>query len=135
MPDFSEHLTLGDDGNWVFNDGELQAIISQEEMKRIFSYENMTEDELRSLAKDIFRGSIFTSDQCPSDMLGSVFMITVFLDDAVRAEWTLRDVTMLFEDVSKSAKMSVNGYPVFFSCRSINREEHVILRKLLDEMK
>lgn len=84
----------------------------------------MAPEEIGKLAERIVRGEIFTDCHIhPNDresMTLSVFMVLALGGlEGVDPE----DIGMLWEENSKAAPRSVNGYPCFFSVHLVNRED------------
>lgn len=132
MPNFDDFLKLDDDGKWVYDDGQLQAVFDPEEMQYILSYEPRSNETICEIAKGIMSGSIFSSDQCPPRLLTFVFMILALMGPKHLVENILRDITLYYEMMSKAVPRGINGYPIFLSCQMMNRDEH---RRLREELK
>lgn len=87
-------------------------------------YNPKTDEEIKNLALDFCNGRIFTSLQIhPNEqkrMLSSVFMVLAFMKKEQIEEMQRQKIQMVYADMSEAMKMSVNGYPIFFSCAMLN---------------
>ena len=95
-----------------------------------------TPDELKELAKSIFKGEIFTDRHVkPNEgvTLGMIFMPLMFLDGKYLEE--AKKVGMIYAHMKDAYSRSINGYPTFFtmSCLSIDDTETVL--KHYDKLK
>jgi hypothetical protein len=85
---------------------------------------DMPDEELRKLAVDYVENKIFTSTQIrEEDLLPTIFMPVLF---GLFSGWTkeeLKEVGFLYEYLTEAGPRAVNGYPIFFSCRVINRND------------
>lgn len=86
----------------------------------------MTDDEINSLAEDIYRDRVFTSNHVrPGDlnMLPVIFVPLVFADKKF-IEMMQKDAPgMIYEHFSEAGPRSVNGYPTFFSFHIVSQED------------
>lgn len=84
-----------------------------------------TDQELKDIAKDIYRNNIFTDwhIENPEDIKLS-FMILRFMEKE-----DFEDVGLVYEYMSKAGPRSVNGLPTFMSCRLLNIKEVVVVRE------
>lgn len=82
-----------------------------------------TDQELRQIALDLADGKIFCNRHVPpndSRMLLSIFMILSLMENA--NQW-VRDAGLIYEYLSEAGPRSINGYPMFMSCRKLNIED------------
>jgi hypothetical protein len=88
------------------------------------TYQRKTDDEIKALARRVYRNEVFVSwsIDSPTD-LPMVFMILSLLDRATVRRLIDDDIQFFYEDYDKAGPTSVNGYPVFFSCHFLNRED------------
>lgn len=119
------------DGVWVHDDGHLQATFTQEELERLVAYEPRSDEEIRQIAHGIRDGEIFCSDQCHPEDLPRVFMTFGLMGPKNAIELKIRDITLVYESLSAAGPHAINGMPMFFSLRLMNRDEH---RKLTAEL-
>lgn len=95
--------------------------MDKDEMKQ-----KLTDDEINALAEDIYRERVFTSDHIRKGdltMLPSIFVPLVFADKKMREE-ILKDAPgMIYEHLSEAGRLSINGYPIFFSLHIVSQED------------
>lgn len=77
--------------------------------------------EITEIAAGIVKGRIFTAAQVPRDMLRVVFL-PLISDDI---DWP--NLGNVVEDISKAAELSVNGLPMFLSCRLIHKDDWSVI--------
>ena len=92
------------------------------------NYTPKTEDELKGIAKDLWAGKIFSDRHINSlkddpNVLGMVFMPMVFMSNETRKKLSNLKVSFIYEYLSKASPRSINGMPVFFSCRTLTELE------------
>ena len=103
---------------------------------------NLSEDSLQKLAKDIAMEKVFCSYFLkPSEqqnLLGSIFMPLLF--GAVEKE-DIDNLGFVCEYYDQAGPRAINGYPMFFSCQLITKHdaEKIVakvdsIRKLLDRL-
>lgn len=83
-----------------------------------------TNDELRTIALDFYKGLIFSDKHLSSkeiDMLPKIFMPLIFLSEKQREE--MKNVGLIYEYNSKAGPMGINGYPIFSSMNCLTKEE------------
>lgn len=91
-----------------------------------------TLEQLRELAADIVDGKVFTTNHIrPEDvrLIPSLFIPLAFADEEHRA--TLENVAMVYEYIEKAGPRSVNGYPAFFSCKFLTKEEYDVMQPFI----
>lgn len=84
--------------------------------------------KLNKLALDTFRGEVFYSQQIEDkSLINVVFAALQFLNEEQAALLSVRidsgDVAVFYEYYSYSGSISVIGYPMFFSHKTLNRDE------------
>ena len=82
-----------------------------------------TEEELKTLALDIFQEKVFTTLHIPENeghMIRSIFM-PIGLGGLTPEQ--AAEVGMLYEYLSQAGPRSVNGYPCFFSVQCVNKAD------------
>ena len=99
-----------------FQNGISEKITNQ-------SYIPKTDKELKQLALDIHSNLVFTSRHLDSvGMLPRVFQILIFLKKEVRQWMIENEVYFFYEYLDKQLRrMSINGYPIFFSLHYLNK--------------
>jgi len=95
-----------------------------------------SDEELKQLALDYYKGLIFTDRQCrtPEDVQ-SVFMILFFMNKKQIEDLQKEPPKLIFEYYDKAGRMAVNGYPTFFSCSFLNEEEFKKFSEFFDKIK
>lgn len=86
--------------------------------------ERLTEDEIKDTVRGLVTGRIYTGTMVPPDMLSTVFMPIVM---GALTDIDPDTVGNVIADISKAADMSINGYPVFFSCRIVHRDDWAVI--------
>jgi hypothetical protein len=80
----------------------------------------MEDKERRKLAMEIATGKVFGSWMVPKgqeQMLSSIFIVLVLGGKLPE------DTAQVYEYYSEAGPLSVNGYPIFFSCRVIKQDD------------
>lgn len=85
----------------------------------------LTEDDMKSVATGLVKGHIFTGSQCPPDLLPMVFFPLMALQADYEVDW--EDVGNLYEDISKASNRAVNGFPFFFSCHIVHKDDWAVI--------
>lgn len=88
----------------------------------------LTDDELRKFVDDFASGQIFTSNHLPAsdlDMMKTIFMPLAFgaLDGYTPED--IADIGVVYEYLDAQGPRSVNGYPIFMSCRLMRKGDWV----------
>jgi hypothetical protein len=86
-----------------------------------------TDKELRQLAKRVVNREIFISNQ--SDVIQMSFLVLALAGPDQIPE----DVGAVYEEMSKAGPRSINGYPCFFSCQFLTREETKLVVGYINE--
>lgn len=94
-----------------------------------------SEEELRTIARDIIYGKAFSDLNFrhkgeASNMIGSVFMPILLMGNKQRNH-LIRYVKpqLMFEYLDKAGPIAVNGYPTFFSVQFISLKEWPVFSK------
>lgn len=95
------------------------------------NYSVKTDREVKELARDWMEGRIYTSDDLRRDRpnasameLGMTFMPIALAKQTQLDEMRAADITLLYEYMTKAEPRSINGRPIFFSVRYLNRTDH-----------
>lgn len=83
-----------------------------------------TDDELRTFVNDLASGQIFTSNHLPASDLDMMKMIFMPLAFGALGDYTPEDVAdigIVYEYLDAQGPRSVNGYPMFMSCRLMRK--------------
>jgi|APSaa5957512535_1039671.scaffolds.fasta_scaffold158137_3 hypothetical protein len=97
-----------------------------------------TDKELRELAFYIFENKVFGtwsfhSDAEMNNLMGMVFMPILFMPLDER-EKLVEEVIHIYEFYDQAGPRSINGKPIFMSCRFITKEEWPKITKYVDEL-
>jgi len=88
----------------------------------------MTNQELVKIAEDIHAGQIFTDRHIApgvrQEMVPMIFL-PIALADAKMAKRIKKDKpALVYEYLDKAGPRGINGYPIFMSCRFLNKEDN-----------
>jgi len=88
------------------------------------NYTSLTDEEIKKLADEIYRGLIFTDRhiQNPDD-ISRVFMPLVLMKEEQIEEFRANPPGMIYEYMDKACPMSINGMPMFLSFRLLSKED------------
>jgi hypothetical protein len=89
--------------------------------------EPLPDKDLKDLAIAMRAGTVFSSDHLRSseaNMLGMVFMPFMLGGAALHRQIDLHDLTLFYEHLDQAGPRSINGLPMFFSMRYLNRADH-----------
>ncbi len=94
-------------------------------------YVKKSDRKLRKLAKEIYEGYVFTdyhiNQNDIDEMLERIFIPLQFMDEE-QVEW-VKNCGLIYENMEFARKETIRDYPVFDSCKTLNREDSEILRK------
>jgi hypothetical protein len=92
--------------------------------KNMVDYKPLTEEEIKKLADDIYRGFVFTDRHVrnPDDIL-RVFMPLVLFKEEQIEEFKANIPGMIYEYMDKAGPMSIDGMPMFCSFRFLSKED------------
>ena len=110
-----------------------------------------TDDELKTIAKDLYHQKIFSSSHIPkhsTHLINSIFMVLMFLsskidwkddsrinklihiylahleeDYAKRYDEYINDIGFIYESLDKALPMGINGFPIFYSCGILSKKD------------
>jgi hypothetical protein len=110
-----------------------------------------TDDELKTIAKDLYNQKIFSSANIHKHslhLINSIFMVLMFLSPKITWEDNLRmnklihiylasleedyakrydefinDIGFVYEYLDKATTTGINGYPIFYSCGILNKKD------------
>lgn len=81
--------------------------------------------DLKQIAIDLYDGKIFCdamiSEHDGSRMIGAIFLPLML--GAITSEEDAKDIGMVYEYLSEAGPRSINGYPIFFSCKFLRKNE------------
>lgn len=87
-------------------------------------YKPLTEEEIKKLADDIYKGLVFTDRhiQNPDDIT-RVFIPLVILKKEQIEEFGVNPPGLVYEYMDRAGPMAVNGMPMFLSLRMLSQED------------
>lgn len=87
-------------------------------------YRSLTDEEVKKLADDMYRGLVFTDRhiQNPGD-ISRVFMPLALLKKEQIEELKIEDPGMVYEYMDKAGPMAIDGMPMFCSFRFLSQED------------
>lgn len=104
-------------------------------------FPSMADEDLKVVARDILEQKIFTSNhirEYDMHMLGSIFIPMIF---GGADQIDLEDLGIIYEYYDEAGPSSINGYPIFFSCRMMSKADskrmwayHEKLKEMRDNM-
>ena len=90
------------------------------EQEKLRECPRMSEDDIKDTAEGLVKGRIFAASSAPPELWTAVFPIIALGGLSDIDPTTVGDI---IEDISKAGPRSVNGYPVFFSCRVVHKDD------------
>ena len=100
--------------------------------------ENQSSEFLAKLAKDIAMNLVFTSFHIPEnqmDILPSVFMPLALGALSDQTQEYILDVGMVYSNYSEAGPMGINGFPIFFSCGFLSKDDTKIVMEKVNKIK
>lgn len=92
--------------------------------RNIDDFKKLTEEEIKDLANDIYKGFVFTDRHLQSpDDLSRVFIPLIFLKEKDIEDLKKNPPGMIYEYMSEAGPRSINGMPMFLSVRMISQED------------
>src|SRR3989344_8705422 len=87
-------------------------------------YKPLTDEEIKKLADDIYKGLVFTDRHIknPGD-ISRVFMPLVLLKEEQIEELKAESPGMIYEYTDKAGPMSIDGMPMFCSFGFLSQED------------
>ena len=79
----------------------------------------MTDQELRTLARDWCEGRVCFSTHVPENLIQMVFMPLFFMTNEARQKMIDDGVYALYGKMEDAESRSINGYPIFMTMYSI----------------
>jgi len=97
---------------------------------------NISPDEVKRIAVDLFHGRIFTDRQIanPSDAQ-MVFMPLALMKPRQLKKLRSDPPGMIFEYLDKAGPRSINGMPMFPSCQMLSLEDAKTVLELYNKLK
>ena len=132
----------------------------EEKYKQKWESKSLSDDDLKKIAKDLFNGDIYTDRHCREYEILQRFLPLIFMapgkssssdtsekrDDVIYEiiereieekyykEFVSR-IGLIFEYLDKCGPTSLNGGPVFFSCRFLTKEDTIKMFDYYDKYK
>jgi len=82
-----------------------------------YLFNRYSKQEMRTFARDLHAGNIFTSHNVPVTDIPHVFLPIAFLGKRGLDQFVMQGNAVLWEYLYKAGPRSVNGNPQFFGCR------------------
>lgn len=87
-----------------------------------------TDEELKKIATDLYKGQLFTDRHIKDNRLfTNVFMPFVFMDKKQISEFRKNidngKIDLIFESIDKAGPRTINGMPIFMSFQTLDKEE------------
>lgn len=93
-------------------------------------YKSMTDEEIKKLAEDMYKGLIFTDGHVDRrEEIAMVFMPLSLMGKDDIENLTKNSPGMIYEYIDKAGPMAINGMPIFLSFRMVNMED---TKKVID---
>lgn len=86
----------------------------------------MTDEELKQVAVDIYDGKIFSDRHFSSPEEAQSLISVVFMPlgmGALKTKKQVADLGLVYEYFDKAGPRAVNGFPMFMSCRFLNKAD------------
>lgn len=102
------------------------------------THEPKTDEELKTIAKDLWAGKIFTDRHCKRERdLELVFMLLPLAsrEELEKLAKIVGEHGMLYEYIDQAMPTSVNGMPCFLSLKLLSSEEFERMSKFYDKIK
>jgi len=83
----------------------------------------LTDEKLRELALDLYRGEIFCDRHIIDQDLRMTDMIFIplgMMDKKTWAEFIIQEVGLVYEYIKNASPRGINGYPIFMTIRYLN---------------
>lgn len=100
--------------------------------------QNLPEEKLKELGKDLWANNIFTSlhiRERDIHMASSIFMPLIFLERTPECRADMDNWGMFFEYTDKAGPRSINGYPIFMSMRILTKTDTDKVQKYYEDVK
>lgn len=114
---------------------EEAKLEKEEEAKRAEEWKNwkytpLTEEEMQKYAVGLASSQLFCSSmikKCDVNLITNIFMHLIFMDKEGLEAYGREGVIHFCEWYSEAGHRSINGYPMFMSCRPLNRKDVIEL--------
>lgn len=93
--------------------------------KRKFEYEKMSNNKIKELALNIYKDNVFTNIGLSENDVRTVFQVINFFDEETFKFITENPPGLIYEYMSKMSPTLVNGLPIFSSVRFVSQEDTI----------
>lgn len=101
--------------------------------KKESTLKGLSREEIRKLALDMRQGVVFTDRQCKGEnLLPMVFMPLALVGIPKNL---VGKVGLVYEYMDKAGPRSINGMPMFFSCRFLIKANVPLLNEFIEKFK
>jgi len=98
--------------------------------------DNLPPDELKTIAIDMRAGQIFCDRNCPNPQdIGMVFLPLILMDDKMAESIKKDPPGLIYEYVKNAGPRSINGMPIFSSCRFLSQDDTLKVFRLITKLK
>ena len=96
--------------------------------KKLLKFPNLPKAELGKIAKDIAGNLIYTSNHLRDpNLIGNVFMPIILGGLSGYTQEQIADIGFVYEYYDQAGNSSINGCPIFFSCRIVSKHDAKII--------
>lgn len=96
---------------------------------------SLSDEQLKTLALDIYAGRVFTDRHARPDQIAHVFLILSFLDEKQVEELRKEPPGLIYEYMHKAGSRSVNGMPMFLSFKVLNQTDTNKVFQIIEHLK
>ncbi len=87
----------------------------------------MTEDDIKELVLGLAQDRVFTATELPREDVRMLQMVFVPLAFTPLAELDWDNIGNIVEYLDKASERSINGYPIFMSCRIVHKDDWAVV--------
>jgi hypothetical protein len=97
----------------------------------------LSDERMRQIALAYVEGRVYSTADVPQQDWKLVFMPIVFADKKMIKQWEKEQMAHVYAIAGehKTAKLAVNGIPIFFQCGTLSRSEWKIVVKYVEEFR
>lgn len=111
----------------------------QTEQKEDFKYpeevQRLSKDQMAKFIREFRSGQIFSSAHIIEDyMILRVFLVLSLGALSKAPDTYINSIGLFWEYIKDAGPLSINGYPQFFSCRMVHKEDWAKIRKTILEL-
>jgi len=100
-------------------------------------YNPKKESELKDIARDLADGKIFSDRhlwESNQYLFPSVFMVIALADQRFIDNMQHAEISFVYEYLKDSGPTAINGFPIFFTCRMLNKKDSEKMFKYYDKI-